>query len=461
MNIAQNTGVWVYVDPGVGAATLRNMIQRVRENSWIPVPCKGKEASQKRVEAFEAETRREKKAILMTQLREALFIASRGHADVEYCYGLQRLKLSQVDTGDKYNSVHFVSLVEQAAACFLTHLDAAELTGQLPSLGVMSPLTLIFDPVTLGSGMFSRHETLQVVMAYFLHPSTGQAVTRLIDARSIGMFHDGPSQVAGILEALQNHPGKFSLPHLRCRLVSMIGGDGAVISGGPSARHSSSKAGDLLWEQIHPDIPAWVEWDKFHRAHCAFARVVDQTPIVQELYALGRSMSQQFGILSGKVLFRSIAAELNEPVKAVADSSGARKVYELSCVAHNLIDNFRLYIAGLHGKVRMKQAGHGKTSQSALSSIGRRLSSVEMVTFLCVFADTMACDLQPFVLCTERSEDPPWVAQRAFEDMLQSLGARSQLLHSLRRLLLVSCLLHSCLHSGSCKNGLTVQIVRI
>ncbi|CAE7760845.1 unnamed protein product [Symbiodinium sp. CCMP2456] len=399
---------------GVGAATLRNMIQRVRENSWIPVPCKGKEASQKRVEAFEAETRREKKAILMTQLREALFIASRGHADVEYCYGLQRLKLSQVDTGDKYNSVHFVSLVEQAAACFLTHLDAAELTGQLPSLGVMSPLTLIFDPVTLGSGMFSRHETLQVVMAYFLHPSTGQAVTRLIDARSIGMFHDGPSQ-----------------------------------------------AGDLLWEQIHPDIPAWVEWDKFHRAHCAFARVVDQTPIVQELYALGRSMSQQFGILSGKVLFRSIAAELNEPVKAVADSSGARKVYELSCVAHNLIDNFRLYIAGLHGKVRMKQAGHGKTSQSALSSIGRRLSSVEMVTFLCVFADTMACDLQPFVLCTERSEDPPWVAQRAFEDMLQSLGARSQLLHSLRRLLLVSCLLHSCLHSGSCKNGLTVQIVRI
>ena len=438
-------GPWVCVDPGVGAATLRNMIQRLRENSWVPVACKGKEAAQQRLEAFEAENQRDKKAILMTQLREALFTASRGHADVEYCYGLQRLTLNQVDTGDKYNSIHFVGLVEQAAACFLTHLDAAELTGQLPSLGVMSPLTIIFDPVTLGSGMFSRHETLQVVMAIVLHPVTGRAVTRLIDARSIGMFHDGPSQVAGILEALQNHPGKLSVSQLRCRLVSCIGGDGAVISGGPSARHSSSKAGDLLWQEIHPNIPAWVEWDKFHRAHCAFARVVDQTPMVQELYALGRSMSQQFGILSGKVLFRSIAAELQEPVKAVADSSGARKVFELSCVAKNLIDNFRLYIAGLHGKVRMKQAGHGKTSQSALSSIGRRLSSVEMVTFLCAFADTMTCDLQPFVLCTEKSEDPPWVAQHAFEDMLQSLATRSQLLHSLRRLLLVSCLLHSCL----------------
>ena len=207
-------GPWVCVDPGVGAATLRNMIQRVRENSWVPVACKGKEAAQQRLEAFEAENQRDKKAILMTQLREALFTASRGHADVEYCYGLQRLTLNQVDTGDKYNSIHFVGLVEQAAACFLTHLDAAELTGQLPSLGVMSPLTIIFDPVTLGSGMFSRHETLQVVMAIVLHPVTGRAVTRLIDARSIGMFHDGPSQVAGILEALQNHPGKLSVSQL-------------------------------------------------------------------------------------------------------------------------------------------------------------------------------------------------------------------------------------------------------
>jgi hypothetical protein len=43
--------------------------------------------------------------------------------------------------------------------------------------------------------MFARHETLQVVMLRHL-TKDGTVSIKLIDARSIGMFHDGQSQTA-------------------------------------------------------------------------------------------------------------------------------------------------------------------------------------------------------------------------------------------------------------------------
>lgn len=381
--------------------------------------------------------------IMKILLREALYSASRGHADIEYVHALRRLALDDVDCGDKYASTHFVALAEQVASRYLAEVDASHVNAILPSMGIRSPVSITFDPVTLGSGMFSRHETLQVLMVRFIDHS-GCISVRLVDARSLGMFHDGRSQKMGIERALREHPMHLSLSALQARMVSVFSGDGAVAAGGPCAKHSSSRTCELLWEMVYPGSESkatWTVWDPFHRAHCAFSGALSKMGIIQELYSLGRSMNSNFGVHSGRVLFRSLAEELHEPLHAVDTGSGARKVYELSRVAQNLIKNFRLYMAGLHSKVQLKRAGHGSQSQSSLVAVARRLGSVEVVGFMLLFADIMALRIQPFVSLTERQDDPPWIAQRSFQTMMSDLHEDLDKIDILRKLVFVSSLL--------------------
>eukprot|EP00435_Cladocopium_sp_Y103_P070148 s418_g34.t1 len=503
----------------VGASTLRNLHDRVWANSWTPVPVAKNLA--KHDDGLEGQAQgasgpkhgqpRSPENVMRLLLREALYGSARGHADVEFIHAVRRLNLADVDVGDKYASVNFVRLAEQVASRYLAESDASQVSDILPTLGVRSPVSLTFDPVTLGSGMFSRHETLQVVMVRFL-TSQGSVRVMLMDARSMGMFHDGQSQTASIVAALEEHPAHLTVQSLRARLVSVISGDGAVAAGGPAAKHSSSKTCELIWMALYPPeastasagsstvspgggssaaagppaagssagasagpsaaesstaasagpsaagssaaasagpaaavsgpTATWTMWDPFHRCHCAFAAALSRMAIVQELYALGRSMSANFGVHSGRVLFRSLAEQLQEPLYAVDSGSGARKVYQLSRVAENLLQNFRLYMAGLHSKMQLKRQGHGHQSQSALVAVARRLGSVEMVGFMLLFSDVMRLRIQPFVLLTEREGDPPWVSQRQFQKMMQELKEDMDRVSAVRRLVFFSCLLN-------------------
>ena len=392
----------------------------------------------------ECQRQRSPYSVMKLLLREAVYGSARGHADVDFIHSVRRLQLADVDTGDKYASVKFVGLSEQVASRYLSESDGQAINELLPTLGVRSPVSVTFDPVTLGNGMFSRHETLQVVMLRHL-TKDGTISIKLIDARSIGMFHDGQSQAASIARALEEHPAHLTLAALRSRMVSVISGDGAVAAGGPQAKHSSSKTCELIWKLLYPEAglsTSWTVWDPFHRAHCAFAAALSKMSIVQELYSLGRSMSANFGVHSGRVLFRSLAEELNEPLYAVDSGSGARKVYQLSRVAENLLQNFRLYMAGLHSKIQLKRSGHGLQSQSALVAVARRLGSVEIVGFMLLFADTMRLRIQPFVSLTEREADPPWIAQRCFQKMMHGLKEDLGKLSAVRRLVFISCLLN-------------------
>lgn len=418
------------------------MHDRVNANSWKPVPLAAKPTTQEGQMA-ECQGQRSPDSIMKVLLREALYGSARGHADVEFIHAVQRLQLADDDTGDKYASIQFVRLSEQVTSRYLSESDGDAINELLPTLGVRSPVSVTFDPVTLGNGMFARHETLQVLMLRHL-TKYGTVSIKLIDARSIGMFHDGQSQMASIARALEEHPAHLTLAALRSRMVSVISGDGAVAAGGPEAKHSSSKTCELIWQLLYPDAglsAMWTVWDPFHRAHCAFAAALSKMSIVQELYSLGRSMSANFGVHSGRVLFRSLAEELNEPLHAVESGSGARKVYQLSRVAENLLLNFRLYNAGLHSKMQLKRSGHGHQSQSALVAVARRLGSVEMVGFMLLFADTMRLRIQPFVSLTEREADPPWIAQCCFQKMMHELKEDLGRLSAVRRIVFISCLM--------------------
>jgi len=264
----------------------------------------------------------------------------------------------------------------------------------------------------------------------------------------VAMSHAGDAQASLVEECLAKHPAVLNLSSLRARLVSMIGADGAVAGGGPDRRHASTQAAQKLWCRIwssDPTLPELIEWDKFHRLHTAFMRSMEQCTAAQEILAVGKAMSQQFGVGDGRVILRGVAKEMQEAASPAANVSGARKVFALSQTSQNLLRNFKNYTAALHLKVLRKRDGHGAASQSALTSLGRRLASLDFIAFLLLFEDMMQYRLRPFALVVQSSSEAAWSSQQAYQRMKKGFLQDIQDIKLVRRLIFIGTLLqHYC-----------------
>ena len=89
---------------------------------------------------------------------------------------ISKLRLYGLDTGDKFASKQFLTLVEFCAAKQL-EFDQADRLMQplLPGIGVKSPVALRFDGCTIGDGsLFSRHEALEIIVMSSIDTVTGK-----------------------------------------------------------------------------------------------------------------------------------------------------------------------------------------------------------------------------------------------------------------------------------------------
>jgi len=130
---------------------------------------------------------------------------------------------------------------------------------------------------------------------------------------------------------------------LRARL-SVVGGDGQVVAGGPEHRHKSSKAAELIWCRLHPgasaddasDIICCVMWDSFHRVDIGGMRAVRQVRMAQEVYDIAAALDSQFGVGEGRNLLMGVAAQLDETPRMVKGLGGTRKVVYYSSIPMNI-----------------------------------------------------------------------------------------------------------------------------
>ena len=185
-------------------------------------------------------------AAMCTMVREALFNASHSRADDEFILALARLQQSGVLIGDKYASRSFMRLCEFSGAKILEFLQAAQINSTIPGLGCLSPVSVTFDSVSVGDTSCARAETFQIVCVTFIDSRAGCLETHFVSCPSIGFDHDGGSQAACVLNALQVHAGCWTLGALRSRVLTMVGGDGAVAAGGTDMRHVSTEAANKL-----------------------------------------------------------------------------------------------------------------------------------------------------------------------------------------------------------------------
>lgn len=183
-----------------------------------------------------------------------------------------------------------------------------------------------------------------------------------------------------MLRSLEQHEAVLNLDALRCRLLSFVGGDGAVIG---------SKAGEKLYATVHPDSAAMVEWDQFYRLNSARGNAVSQSSTAQELLAVAKAMSQYFGHGHGKIIYRSVAEELGEKVLQVDSVGGTRPLVTACRASANLLRNFKVHAASFRANIQRRQVGKGSQSQGSLSAIGRRLTSLDFVAFVTLWDDAV------------------------------------------------------------------------
>ena len=217
--------------------------------------------------------------------------------------------------------------MEHSAAKLLEFMQADIINQRLYGLGVLSPICISFDSVSIGDSLYARNETFQVIVVTVLDLSPGVPLlaTHFLQCPSVGLSHAGDNQAACVLKALEDHAGQFNKRSLRRRVLTLIAGDGAVARGGQSMRHVSTEAGNKLakflsliilnpfcltqtfnfntclfllipashsvqvvgscvfssyfqWSRlrlIYPDVEQeLVEWERFHRSEAAFRKTL-------------------------------------------------------------------------------------------------------------------------------------------------------------------------------------------
>ena len=120
--------------------------------------------------------------------------------------------------------------------------------------------------------------------------------------------HGGEATSAAVLGALAKPPWGLDLSHLRASL-SVIGGDGATVGGGPDRKNPGTRCGEFIWTTVHPPeddddvcladmgrtarqrfnaqtadadrLHLCVEWDKFHRQDIALSRAIRRVACAQ------------------------------------------------------------------------------------------------------------------------------------------------------------------------------------
>ncbi len=240
------------------------------------------------------------------------------------------------------------------------------------------------------------------------------------------------------LETLAEHPASLRQQELRGRL-SVVRGDGQIVSGGPLHRHNSSMAAETLWKTLHPSASleaggsiVCVQWDNFHRSDIGAVRAIRSVPAAQEVLDVAATLDHLFGVGEGRVLLRGIADLLGERTSHVQGPGGTRKIVHLSTIPGNILHNYKAFVGGIHGRIGWRQAGHGRQTVESLIGLGRRLCSVPFVTFACIFSDILSRVVRPYALLVQGLVEP-WVVQRAEASMLAKLVQVEGHLYTIRR----------------------------
>jgi hypothetical protein len=170
-------------------------------------------------------------------------------------------------------------------------------------------------------------------------------------------------------------------------------------------------------------------------------RSVEACPMAEELFQVCSIMDQWFNLGDGQMLLRAAGEATGTRLRSGVLPGLSRKVVALTREPGHLLQNFAAYALGAHGRLAHKRAGKSGPSVGMIVEGGRRLTSLNFVSFAGLFSDIMARAIAPWALAVQCASSEPWVTQRRYERSRTCLEDLLSSLRSLRGLLRVLVLL--------------------
>ena len=461
---------------GVSCSRVFRIFHWISRNGWSPwitvtTQPRGEDAHL-RGEGAKGQT------VLVTLVRAALAESIAGSSANAFVRHISRLALDGVDVGGRFHTRHFVRQAVRLGAKVLQVQDRLDMDERLGGLGIPSSFALLFDGVPVGGvTLFSRHGTVEVICVAFISAATGRIHSRFLQWAMCAAGHQGDATGQLILAVLAAPPLGFTTKVLR-RRMSQIGGDGAVVRGGPARKKPGTQAADMIWFTVHPPVKptitddsvwadvvprplsraergckprgaeprgakrvqpdAWVHqpevlhsatvWDKFHLQDIALTRAIARNSLAEELFVVSGLMDHMFGLGDGKLLLRTAAEMAGTSIRSGRLPGMTRKAVQLCAEPGHLLWNFKAYASGLHLREAWRAAGHDD-KVSRLVDAGRRLQSVQFVSFALIFKDIMSRVVAPWVAQIQKTSLEPWVVTHCFERHVAQL---TMTMHSLR-----------------------------
>lgn len=381
-------------------ATVRNIYYSVRKQVWQPIG-KKERGRKKREEEHTTLPLRDELDGLRALVRIAVGNCSERGSHVGFVREAQRLSLAGVHVAGIAN-YEFSRMAVSFAAMVLTQMDAEDFNAILPGLGIPSDFSGLADPVSLGVGVRSRHDTLCVLCLNIISRWTGCSYTPMHSAPAMPHGAHGGEMMANLLlSAFTAHPAHWEIGILRARMASVCG-DGGLCEGGPEHRHNSSRAAEILWRRVHgglsPDTLDCTVWDPFHRVDNAAWRAIRRVPLAVRLFDTSRQLDHLFAQSEGVLVYRGAAEYLGEEATSVKAPGGTRKIGYLAGTPSSILSNLKTIVAALHARIKWCQMGHSKQTVTGMLELGNELASVPYVVFACTFNDIMCKGLRPFTL---------------------------------------------------------------
>ena len=108
----------------------------------------------------------------------------------------------------------------------------------------------------------------------------------------------------------------------------------------------------------------------------------------------------------GVLLFRGVGELLDEHPSDIRAPGGTRKIAYLSGSPPSIIENYRIIMASLHGRVVWAQSGRSTQKISHLLELAGALSDPKFATFTLLLADILNMVVRPFAKQVQAASEP-------------------------------------------------------
>ncbi len=343
-------------------------------------------------------------------VRASRFLSSHGMAKNMFPGLLNLIVMAKGDVGTSNHSPPFVTKCEHAADHLLCSTALQALMAPLPGTGLPPDVELIADAGTVGKYYSRCRDTVLLVGMAFSISTPPYTVVLLIGCINEEGDARGPAVRDKLAKAFARlGPLEFARwVHTR---IAVSCGDGALVSGGPSAKHPSTHAMDDLWV----GVPNRALWDLFHRIDAAGSKALKQNQLATALFSVLKRLEQLFGLGQGRHVDRCVAAFLGVPYRVCKSPAGNRKAGYLCGVPQRFVEKYQNYYYNII--VRMSHAldGRGTHTFKELRGLGEALTNQPMCVFTVGLVAGLANNLAAITLQSQDAGDLPWVRWRALQ----------------------------------------------